>query len=238
MFGPGSKLWSYVLIAGSGMLVFAFAMPWWGVTMTKIAEPERPKLDNNNREAFTAAVEKYPDDLKKYDRKKRAQSKITESRWYLDRNIDDDLRDKVREADDDVKSVTVRLWGPHIGAGITAFIFGLIILPLTIVPMFVRQLRDWAWIGSIVAAIFGLVSLILGMVFYFGSPGKNTEYIAQGVGLSLGPYLVLLGSLGILVAGVFDGVFGVLGLVKGLKSENAASLPPVELELDDNPDEG
>lgn len=209
------KLSPIVLIAGGGMLAFAFFMPWWGITMTKPEMPERPKLGFGapDREE---KMKEWAKETEALVEKRKATAKIMgrNERWYEDMYVDRHLKTAMKDADEDTKSLTVRLWGWNTGTGITALILGLLILPLGIVPIFVAPYRRWSWIGSYVAAVIGLVMLIMGMVFYFGSPGRNAEGLSQGVGLSPGPYMVIFGSLATLASGVFGGVFGMIELIK------------------------
>ncbi|GAB4144316.1 MAG: hypothetical protein Tsb009_15940 [Planctomycetaceae bacterium] len=238
--GFGLKLWPILILAGAGMMVFAFFMPWWGVTATIPSRPERPDAKFNDPD-YKEKMDEYSKELKKYREKQAKNSKAMKKYddWYSAMKVDDKLKEAFEKKEDDLKegksvSATVRLWGWNTGTGLTNFIFGLIILPLAIVPMFVGVVRQWKFIGSYVAAILGLVGFILGLVFYFGSPGENTEFVAQGVGLSPGPYLVILGTLAVLVGGVFDGVFGTMALLKGMKkSRPAAESGSHDDELDD-----
>ena len=154
----------------------------------------------------------------------------------INEKFEDLLDEKKDDAEkDESYSATLRLWGWNTGTSLVAFIFGFVILPLAIVPMFVGALKNWKFIGSYVAAIMGLIAFILGMVFFFGSPSESVPGLAQGVGLSPGPYLVILGSLCILIGGAFDGVFGTMALVGGGKKTNRAmDLDDLdELEMDD-----
>lgn len=217
------KISPIVLIAGGGMLVFAFFMPWWGITLEKpdSAKLERPKFNDPD---FENKLKAYNEARKQAGEKQKDMKRVMDrgSRWYRKMYVDDYMKDALTDADDDAESITVRLWGWNTGTGITSLILGLLILPLGIVPIFVGAYRRWAWIGSFVAGVMGLILFILGMVFYFGSPGENAEGLAQGVGLSPGPFLVIFGSFGTLAAGVFSGVIGLLEFLRGGKS----SAPP------------
>jgi hypothetical protein len=191
--------------------------------------PDKP--DQEDRESRSKKVEKM----------EKVRMKKDNRDWYrdaeLDESLNEQLKDNLKEIiiGDESVTLSARLWGWNIGTSLTAFIFGLVILPLAIVPMFVGAIRNWKWIGSCVAAILGLIALILGMVFYFGSPGENIDGLSQGVGLSPGPYLVLLGSLFVLIGGAFDGVFGTMALFGGgKKSAHAADMDDLDaLEMDD-----
>ncbi|MCH8829808.1 MAG: hypothetical protein IID45_09545 [Planctomycetes bacterium] len=195
------------------MMIVAFVMPWWSITSIS---PRKPDRDDDDYEKKKKSIDK---------KVKRTGSVMKESEdWYVDMKVDDKLEKKfekiIADRDDDDNSkyeVTVRLWGWHSGVAITALIFGIFILPVGITPLFVSAIRDWAWIGCFVAAILGLAGLILGMVFYFGSPGENAVYLKQGVGIQPGPWLVMFGSLAVLVAAVWNGVTGLTSFIQGVK---------------------
>lgn len=203
-----------VLIAGAGILVLAFFLPWWGIRVEIPAEPSGKATDSDYKDRMAD----FSRDIRKHARVSRK-----DARWHEDMEIEwviDDYRlgeefqrgEKFRESG--------RLWGWNTSAGITAFIFGLLLLPVGIVPIFVIFLRRWSWIGAFVAGLLGLITLILGMVFYFGSPWKNTDFIAQGVGLSPGPFLVILGSSALFAAGVAGGVFGLMNFIGETKGQD------------------
>ncbi len=236
---PRLKWWSLTLMASCGLMFLAFFMPWWGVTL-KI--PAIPKLQKDatadDRKNHNDEMKKIRKDLEKVQRVQKKNKK-----WYDDKipqRTQDKAEDEVKEAreqqiNDDKGDfyVTMRIWGWSTGLGITAFIFSIVLLPIAIVPIFVPLLRNWIWIGYFVAAVSGLVLFILSLVWYFSSPGENVSgYVWQGVGLSPGPYMDILGSLATLTSGVLGGVFGLLHFLKTLKSRKPArrAARPVDSE--------
>ena len=188
-----AKLWPLLILTGAGMLTFAFFMPWWGVTVSSPGLPKKPEGSFRDSD-YKDKMEKYRDEIEKFVKKMKKDKDIREKseKWYEAMNVDEKMDDEMDELKDEIKegkswSATVRLWGWNTGTGLTNFIFGLIILPLAILPMFIGVVRNWRFIGSCIAAVLGLIGLIFGMVFYFGSPGENGEFFSQGVGLSPGP---------------------------------------------------
>eukprot|EP00913_Durusdinium_trenchii_P022843 g21447.t1 len=206
------KLSPFVLIAGAGMLVIAFLMPWWGITVATMSKP-KVTIGGGNLEGVIQ-------DAKERAEKFKDASRIMDRHecWYKEMKVHTYLVQKREALGNDAEWVTVRLWGWNTGTGLSAFILGLITLPLGIVPIFVIPYQRWSWIGAFVAAEIGLIVLIFGTVFYFGSPGRNAEGLYQGVGLSPGPYLVILGSLSLLVSGGFGCVVGLMEFVNAQKA--------------------
>lgn len=236
---PRVNLWGLLLIIGCSLWFLAFFMPWWGLTQTWPAPPKRP-TNVRDRAEFDA----YNEAMKEYSNKmQRASRVLSKNRsWYANKvgygrmqDFEEQRRERQRDAEGGPVSATLRLWGWDTGVGITAFVFSLVLLPVAIVPMFVRLLRNWIWIGYYVAAVAGLVLFILSLVWYFSSPGENVSgLLAQGVGWYPGPYLEILGSLTVLTTGVLGGVFGLLHFLKTLKAPRPA---PVKAQLIDE-DEG
>lgn len=239
---PRLKLWSLILIVGSGLLFVAFFLPWWSMTVTYPELPESP-----GRMASADDFKQYRDDIEKHGKdvdklmkglkknRKWYDNKIPSSKW-------DRFEDDMSEGRKDKKkfSATVRLWGWNTGVGLTNFIFSFILLPVGIVPMFVKLLRRWIWTGYFAAGIMGLVGFILSLVWYFSSPGENVSgLLSQGVGMSPGPYLNILGTLAVTAAGILGGVFGLLYFLKSLKGGTrpaAAATMPIE-QMDEDFDE-
>jgi len=233
---PRLKWWAILLLAACGMLFLAFFMPWWGITVTAPAPPSRPK-DNQamgdyqkDLADWQESMTKAAKHLDKHERKQR--SLLGDEYW---REKQKEFREKVQEQTREAAkgesaksvSITARVWGFNwVGVAVTGLVFSIVLLPVAIVPMFVRLLRSWIWIGYFVAAVCGLVLFILSLVWYFSSPGANlARHVAQGVGWYPGPYLEILGSLTTLVTGILGGVFGLLSFLKELKGPGEKPRP-------------
>lgn len=224
---PRLKIWSLILMVGSGMVFLAFFMPWWSMKFPLNPPPQRPegaRFGSDEYKAYTEEMKSWSEDNK--DKLEKSIKVLNKNeRWYRDK-----LADKYSDAkksSKDGETVTVRLWGWSVGVGLTAFIFSFVLLPVAIVPIFVKFLRNWIWTGYFAAAVIGLVLLILSMVWYFSSPGENVSgMLSQGVGIQPGPYLNLFGSLAILTSGVLGGVFGLLHFLKTLKAGKKAAAEP------------
>ncbi len=110
---------------------------------------------------------------------------------------------------------TSRIWGWRTGSGIAGLIFSLLILALAITPIFVTIIQKWSWIGSFITAILGIITLILALVWLFGSPSEDVPPILFQ-GSSIGPYPYLLGSLLILGGGITEGTLHLMGSVRSM----------------------
>ena len=232
---PKLKLWSLILMVGSGMLFLMFFMPWWSIKYPLSVPPKKPTSANFTSDEWT----QYRKDKKAWDednkdKKEKADRVLSKNRsWYINK-VGDKFAEEAIEAEKEGRTGTVRLWGWSVGVSITGFILSFVLLPIAIVPIFVRFLRGWIWTGYFAAAVIGLIMLILSMVWYFSSPGENVSgMLSQGVGFQPGPYLALLGSLSVLAAGVLGGVFGLLHFLKTLKAAKAggpaeAAAPAIE----------
>jgi ABC-type multidrug transport system fused ATPase/permease subunit len=226
---PRLNLWAIILMSGCGMMFLAFFMPWWGITIDVPAPPTRPKdqqaMGDFQKDAkdWGKKMSDIGKHLKKYERKHKAI--LGESYWKEKENETKEWGQEQQVAVQKGESTssfssTARVWGFNfVGVALTGFIFSIVLLPVAIVPMFVKLLRNWMWIGYFVAAVVGLVMFILSLVWYFSSPGENlSSYVKQGVGWYPGPYLEILGTLATLTVGVLGGVFGLLSFLKGLKA--------------------
>lgn len=217
---------SLLLGVGSAMMFIAFFTPWWGLTVTIPAPPERPEsmTDRNASEDYRKEMEDYTRDQEKF----RKQFKKDED-WYDDAFGDakDDFKDEMFDAYQEQMSegggdfsLTIRLWGWSTGVGLTNFIFSIFLLPIAIAPLFFAPLRNWVWVGCLLAAVLALIGNILAIVWYFGSPSENVaELLAQGVGLSPGPYLQIAGTLMVLGGSV-------VGLLERIKSTRPVAVTP------------
>lgn len=113
----------------------------------------------------------------------------------------------------------VILWGWHTGAGLTGLFFALLILPIAILPLCIKAIRRWSWIGRYLVAIPGCVMLIMFLVWFFGAPSRNVSPILYQ-GLYLGPYLIFLAGGTLFLTGTLGGTLGLLEFLTWLKSRS------------------
>ncbi|MGI0133753.1 MAG: DUF4339 domain-containing protein [Candidatus Micrarchaeaceae archaeon] len=196
-------LWIVLLCIGADLLLVSFVTPWWRIAITP---PGKSDFKN------ARSVETLGKDLESF-------TKIMDENknWYEDHigkgrfaRLDVDAR----------KDASLWLWGWSTGAGILALVFSLLINIAVILPIFLTLLRPWLWIASFASAIQGLVMFILSLVWIIGSPSESAPpLLSQGV--ILGPYLVLLASLLLLVAGIVDGIKGVILFVASIRMKTA-----------------
>lgn len=209
----GTSQWKLLMLVGAALFFLAFFVPWWGVSV-KNMEPDRDRM----RDMTPKQLEKFQEEMEELAEKMEEMGEIVNDRsiddWYESHGVDEEMRDKQKDADEDTKKISVWLWGWSVATGWVAFLFGLLLIaPIVVVAMVVKPIRDWAWIGSFVVAILGLVVLIMSLMWVFGAPGKNVSpMFAQGN--ILGPYMTLLGSLAVLGSGITDAVFGLMAFIK------------------------
>ena len=210
---------------GAGFLLISFVTPWWRISLTESKERgeigdvlDDEDVPNKNRDRKTD--KNRLNSLKKRldDEETRDQILIENRDWYMN-NIGE-RRLKRFSTDFDEKEagkVSLWLWGWNTGTGIFALIVGIVVLPLVIVPVFVKMLRLWSWIGSFVIAIPALVLFILGLVWIFGSPHESVSgLLSQGV--IAGPFLVSASGLLLLVIGLLDGYWGLRLFISRMKA--------------------
>jgi hypothetical protein len=117
----------------------------------------------------------------------------------------DDMIDVVK------KGISVSLYGWDTTTGILGLIFGVIILMLVLLPVFVSEIRSFAWICGGLNFGLALPIAILGIVWLATAPGQDASPIMKQ-GVSIGPILVLLGSVAALGGGVGEFVTGLTAM--------------------------
>ncbi|TFG87538.1 MAG: hypothetical protein E4H18_03425 [Hyphomicrobiales bacterium] len=222
-----APLWRFVAMGGAALMILSFFLPWWSIDFFELKRPQRPELDraaamsSAGRETYEDAQKDYEKKLAEYKKVDEAFDKQMESLQQA--TVDTQLfavdvlsRKAITKLNPREKgSATAFGWGP--GSGIVTFIFGLIILPLMLVPMFVSILKKWSWAMSMPAAVLGLVVLILSVVFWIGSPGENVSGMVEQ-GVSIGPFVALAGGLAAAGGAALTGICGLMGFLKGLKA--------------------
>ena len=194
------SFWNIFLFGASGCFFVALFVPWWSISWSSV-RADAGFADENNAEAI------FRD----------------ERIWYSEHLSPRKLRRfDVERHDRMIPIATAWLWGWNTGAGVTGFVLLFFILPVAIVPHYVRLLRPWAWIGRFALVIPGFALFIVFMLWFFGAPSDNIDPIlAQG--LILGPYISLLGALSLLTAGIAGGIYGLIEFVQALRVRAARS---------------
>jgi hypothetical protein len=176
---PRLKWWAILLLAACGMMFLAFFMPWWGITLNVPAPPTRPKGNaaiadfQSDAKEWQKTMTDIGRHLKKYERKHKA---ILGDEYWRKKSEElkewgDEQKNAIRTGEPTSSfTMTSRVWGFNwVGVAVTGLVFSIVLLPVAIVPMFVRLLRSWIWIGYFVVAVCGLVLFILSLVWYGSS---------------------------------------------------------------------
>jgi len=219
-----SPILPLAVAAGAGLCILAFMMPWWSISQavrpgTGMDPSDYADLEADERSELKEEQDdyddKHKDDMKDY---RKLAGKSWYEDWIEDREVDEAMKDEYDDADEKTKRIGVWLWGPSFATAWIAFFFGLIILPLAVVPMFVKPIKEWAWTGAFLSVVLALVVFIMSMVAMFTMPGENFgDFVKQG--RLLGPFMVLFGSMAILGGSIAIGVFGLLAFIKKLTAK-------------------
>jgi predicted Zn finger-like uncharacterized protein len=190
------QVYAALAASGAAIMFVSFFVPWWSMRIYY------PYLDPPS-----ASLE----------REMRLAGKI------LDQNEAFLIKHSISPTDFfDFKSLhkgmygSVRLFGWNFATGIVSLVFSLLVagffLSLLVAgaistPLFVRQVRKWAWTGALPAAGLCAVILIMSFVFWLATPGESTATILSQ-GASVGPFLALGGSMLALFGAVMVAVGG------------------------------
>ena len=199
--GPGAKgnatLFAYAGLGGAFLLLLAFFLPWWGISMCSEAEGEKAMKDMKPEDAMATFAEMG----------KAVDTAFLESKW----SKDEVKKMETKRGKDERFSLTAFGW--KFGTGVTGLIFGLLLVGIFLPGRFVPMVAKFEWIGGLVAVVLGLILFIMSLVVIFGTPGKDVPpFFSQGI--SIGPILVLLASLVTMAAGALFALPNVLALVK------------------------
>jgi hypothetical protein len=103
-------------------------------------------------------------------------------------------------------------WGT--GSGIMGFVFALLIVPLTVVPIFVAPMQRWSWVVAFVIATLGVIVFTLGLAWLING-------LVHG-GASVGPYFYFLAGLLLLGGSITEGVLGLVAFLRSLEKPATA----------------
>jgi hypothetical protein len=178
-----NSIWTMLQILGAAVLLVACFVPWWKMTVYK---PDRSELGL---------------------RKLEFNAKVTLARkrnWYRDHIGPSKLA--TLDAAKPRSRTTFWLRGYGTGSGVLGLLFGILAIASVVVHMRVRVLRTWAWISCFGCAVLGLIAFLF-FFLWLAAPAADVDPILKQ-GISLGPYLTLLGGLALVTGGIVAGIQG------------------------------
>lgn len=178
-----SSFWTSLRFVGAALLVIAFFVPWWTMTVYK-ADRSQTKLRRLEIDARVAQSRRI-----KWYEKNIGRANLAALQAARPRSL-----------------TTVRLWGWGSGCGVGGLLFGLSVIASVVVHLRVPGLHRWEWINCFACGLLGLAALLFFLV-WLEAPGQDVEPILSQ-GISLGPYLALLGGLTLSTGGIVGGVQG------------------------------
>lgn len=198
-------IWKIPQLVGSGILFAALFVPWWMISLD--FPLPRPRMGSLLAGSDAQVTEEHG--------KRLLRMYLKNGKWYGAYGVEYDLLNDLdviglmeRAERGDVPSslsASALLWGWNTAAGTTGFACSLLVATAALLPMCVRRVRPYGWIGSFGAAAMSLGLAIWSLVWILTCPGEDmSPYLSQGI--IVGPYLVLVGSLLVLAFAVVDGV--------------------------------
>lgn len=184
----GGTAWHVLAFVASGLLVLAFGVPWWGVSMSK-GKAER--VSHADALAESVIVSQSTNWLISY---RGANS----GGLYLELLLG--------------RTASANIWAWHTLPGWLGLVAGLFAVATSATALAARPFRRWAWIALFVDAVAGLAVAVLAVVFLASCPTENVAALSQG--FSAGPFAGLAGGVTLLVAGFTGGLVGVLRFAK------------------------
>ena len=187
----GYSLWRILTAVGGLVMIISFFTPWWRMRID-VRSPQQADRQTAQRE-----VNQYR--LTRQDH----------SEFHNNRFSGPELNRFDRPLEEPVGgSHILRAWGWDFGRGIVTLIFGVLVLAVALVVMFVPIMKYLAWAGMLPAALLGLIVVILGLTVWIGTPGENVlgSFLRFRQGVHIGPFLALLGGLLALIGGLIDGI--------------------------------
>jgi len=173
-------------LAGGVALMAAMFAPWWGITQYRVGLAEL----------------RGPDAALWRDRQKRHREIVTENRDFY-RRIDHAAFTRqenflrARQTMRETGKMTGWLWGWETTSGIVCLVLGLPGVILGALPLSIRAIRRWSWIGCFVACGCGLVT----------APSEDVQGV-MSQGVLAGPFVALGAGTVLSLAGLFGGIAG------------------------------
>ncbi|MBI5725813.1 MAG: hypothetical protein HZA50_17770 [Planctomycetes bacterium] len=214
----GLPILKLAICAGAFLMFLSFFLPWWGAAVTTRSWRDN---DANRQNENTQKAGKDLDDFKAAVEGDNEfhESVLSKSQNERGLKVIEDWR---REGKAGQSSASAFGW--DFARGIVTFIFGLLILLVTVPQLFLRFLARWGWTALLPSAAMGLVVFILALTVWFGTPGRDFKgtYITFVQGVSIGSFLALAGSVFVTAAAAMDGIAGLLRWIRSLNQPAAA----------------
>ena len=190
----GYSLWRIFTAVGGLIMIISFFTPWWGMRIdvrgTQVGDETALR-----REATQYGLLRQ--DHAEFHNRRFSGSQLNRFNRPLDQPIGG--------------AQALRAWGWDFGRGIVTLVFGILVLAVALVVVFVPIMRYLAWTGMLPAALLGLIVIIISLTVWIGTPGENMlgSYLRFRQGVHVGPFLAMLGGLLALVGGLIDGLINV-----------------------------
>jgi hypothetical protein len=188
-----------VALAGVVLLMVAFVLPWWSMTVT-------PPTDKSSRTRMSSSY-----DIER-TMEKNATKLVKHVGWYVAHSNIVDV-DEIMAMKEAPTSLTWRVWGWHCGTGIAILVLGIVAAAVLCSMLGSGFLRRWAWIGLLVTATMGIAAFVLALVWIITCPGENIEPVLSE-GVHVGAFVALAGGLVLMVCGLIGGIIGLNLLAK------------------------
>jgi hypothetical protein len=182
--------WEILAFVGAIGLFLAVWFQWWSVHFYVSLK------DQGDLKRFSAMLKKH-------------------NRFHEDIGIDQEIASKFESLSptDTYASFSSRLSGWSFGAGVTGFIFSIILIIALPLMVFVKPLKPWAWTISSAGAVCGLISFILILVFLMTVPTSYSP-LTQRIGDFAPIWLSLLGSILVFGALLTHAILSFLAFLK------------------------
>ncbi|MFP4353813.1 MAG: hypothetical protein ACLFUJ_01725 [Phycisphaerae bacterium] len=207
----GFSLMKIVAAAGGILLFLSFFLPWWGMGL------EFDKVDAGDVSNARSEYQKVFDGDASDDDK-------ADANWVFSVAGLEEAQEMGKaqgkvNANESV-DYSWSAFGWDLTRGIVTFIFALEILVLVGLTILIPSARRVGFALLLPAALLAFVVLILTLTVWFGTPGDNEgeKFIDLYAGVSFGTFVAMFGAIGVMVGAGLEGVFSLLGFIKGSKS--------------------
>ncbi|GAB4153133.1 MAG: hypothetical protein Tsb009_29380 [Planctomycetaceae bacterium] len=224
------------ILIGAILYILAMCLPWWSFQVKGDEEDFEKQFtelkdvdikddfrgDRKFDSDFNRMNERPAKRTRRVPKKEKmkifARNMITSAGWYLRNlhalsvksNIDDFIESEGREGEVDVHG---KIWGWNATLGLTAGLFGFLVLPLSLAIIFSESVRRFSFAISFLFAYASFVLLVLAAIWWLDAPGWDMDpVISQHA--HIGPYFVMGAGVVVLVFGVLDGIGGLRAFKK------------------------
>lgn len=201
----GFSLCKIVALGGAALLFLSFFLPWWGISQEEVKDVKRSDVQDELKEANDYGTETFD---------------------FMGDVFSTKALRKFGEEYGKEKEASLSAFGWNLSRGIVTFIFSFLIAGAIVVTMFVPAVRAFAPFILLVAVILAFVVFILTLTVWFGTPGKDLDYVSMSLteiaeidqGVSFGTFVAMLGALGVLAGAGYEAVMGMMGFLKAQQS--------------------